>query len=351
MSRQAYLWFDGFNPAALTLEASNLFTFASTILSANEHPFPPLSSQMMPIGRALCERVKIEPHFPNADKMWQYRYDPVKPSSRAFVGFSGGKDCAAAAIKLMRRGMEVSLIYVHGINTRIPGDIQNATAAAKLLGCPLHVISMTPSRNGDCFCNPVRNIAILSAMADMARGEVGTLALGTFVNDPVADIPLNNGNWSDGFEVMEMTKAMIESVKPGMTVETRLHDSGETLLYVYEHSRELLLACTSCNRGAGLKSIYREANRKKYGIELPARYCGSCHKCCAEYYILNQVGDPDYQNASFAAHCAENLKSVARVRTAEAQQQHGKSLVKMTDDEALDFYVDRKAIEAFKSRK
>jgi hypothetical protein len=42
---------------------------------------------------------------------------------------------------------------------------------------------------------------------------------------------------------------------------------------------------------------------------------------------------------------------VARVRTAEAQQQHGKSLVKMTDDEALDFYVDRKAIEAFKSRK
>ena len=59
---------------------------------------------------------------------------------RVLVGLSGGVDSSYAALKLMRRGVEVegATLKMHSYT-----EIEEARAAAESLGIPLHVIDCT----------------------------------------------------------------------------------------------------------------------------------------------------------------------------------------------------------------
>ena len=160
----AYLSFGGFIPGPLTFEYSALYSFASQSRSvAANMERPPIRKEMAGMVRLLLrdaggnmDDVRL---FPETPAPWGYK--PLPKTNRALVGFSGGKDSVAAALKLKERGMDVTLVYVSGINQTTPdttaGNVSDANSdlAAKVknwqTGNKENLVEMTCQHCGETF--------------------------------------------------------------------------------------------------------------------------------------------------------------------------------------------------------
>ena len=57
--------------------------------------------------------------------------------NKAFIAFSGGKDCLATAIRAEQDGYKPTLVYVSGVNKSLPSEKRHAYAVAQAIGYPI----------------------------------------------------------------------------------------------------------------------------------------------------------------------------------------------------------------------
>ena len=225
-----------------------------------------------------------------------------------WIGYSGGKDSIAAAIKLMRRGFNVTGCFVTGLCHSFD-EKQAAIDTAAILGIKLHILPVSITGKSDRPENPTKNLLIVGLMADKAaRLGVNHYALGTENEDDgdgtVGDAFNSDFNFSDSAAVLDAGRSVFKDI-PGFTLYSSevMHGSTDSYETVLSHKRgkEILAASRSCVAPFRFRKNWKRMNEEKYKAELLPGRCGSCYKCAIEYLHLEALGVVK-PNRELAAH-------------------------------------------------
>ncbi len=232
-------------------------------------------------------------------------------SGTALVGYSGGKDSTAAALKMKREGLDVQLLHIKGLNRGYPHEYRCSVEMAEQLGMPMHVIGIRSKGRGDYMENPVRNQLIMGLMLDFALQDGRGWAvhvLGGLQVDRMAGLEYGGG-WSDTVEMFAAAATSFAALAPGYIYRTGvLRGDTDSLLTIVEDAAHTIPYLRFCMLPAYRRPSARNANIRKWGedVVLPNR-CGSCYKCCIEYLQLATLGLLR-KDAGFGLHCAAKVQ-------------------------------------------
>lgn len=265
--------------------ATKLFTLAGhNPLPATAHPMPanagPIIRELYqgtpPAGSASGEPVRVT----------------VETEPRiAFVGFSGGKDSTAVAIKMIQAGYRVTLFYVKGINPAYPEEQKAAEATATALGCRLAVMRVKLGRQ-EWLESPAKNQVILGLMIDagIKTAGAGTYAMGVMYTEEARDVAFDSG-YSDAIEMQRAAKEVYETMAPGIDIQTELlKNEADSYRTILGHNPALIGTIQSCMTPIRFRGVHHKRNRAKFGAAIQDNRCGSCYKCAQEILILDALG-------------------------------------------------------------
>lgn len=234
----------------------------------------------------------------------------------ALLGYSGGKDSVAMAIKLEREGMDVKAFHVRNLNRSCTDEMQASIDTCKLLDIPLIIKPVATHGPTTRIENPVKNLLVLAMMLDHG-GPLGVAnySIGTQVDRPNGMDGFNTDlDFSDSPDVIFIGSEFFRQV-PGFTL--RAAELGRwnidmlysiELVLSHEKGMELLKASRSCMTQFRFKDMRRKHNEKKFGVKLLPGRCGSCWKCCMEYLLLESMGAVK-TNKGFVEKCWDYIKS------------------------------------------
>jgi hypothetical protein len=217
---------------------------------------------------------------------------------RAVVGYSGGKDSVAMAIKMQKAGYKVEAFHVQNLNRSCSDEKQASIETCRLLDIPLTIKSVKTNGPTMRIESPVKNLLVLAMMLDDC-GPLGvkTYALGTQVNRKGGVDDFNtNMDFSDSPDVLFIGSELFRQEK-GFNL--RVGELGKSSIDAYYSMKivlghkkgwELLCAYRSCMTQFRFKDMRRKHNEKKYSLKLLPGRCGSCWKCCLEYLVLDAMG-------------------------------------------------------------
>ena len=241
----------------------------------------------------------------------QYRMDrlqvlkaaKVTDNSRAIVGFSGGKDSTAVALKLKAEGITPLLFHVKGINPAYPGERQAAENVAASIGAKMLVLEV--KRSGKCahIENPAKNQVILGFMVDYGqRHGIGIYGQGGTADEECGYINFSAG-YSDGREMFWAADRLYGAALDGYTYRHgMLKNDTDSLLTLLQHSPGTIGAIQSCMMPVRYKGQLIKRNTAKHGVKLLPGRCGSCYKCALEYLHYSLAGFLPWSDG-FAEHC------------------------------------------------
>lgn len=258
----------------------------------------------------------------------------------ALVGYSGGKDSLAAALRLRAQGFKVRLLFIKGINKSYPGEEQAAAATARAAGFHLYGVKVVQSGKMDYIENPMKNQFIMAIMADFAlRAGNGWAvhAQGGLSCDVVATQAFGSG-FSDALEMFAAAGEFFARQVRGYSFKAGLlANDTDSILTILDSDPGLFMHLQSCMLPLRYKPTTRRANERKFGaaLLLPGR-CGSCYKCAAEYLHLASFGMLP-KHAGYAAHCIGVMQ-----KALEAKITTGK---RYSREEAVAEFVDGKRVD------
>ena len=231
----------------------------------------------------------------------------VSRGKRVLVGFSGGKDSVAAAVRLQRRGYEPILFHVAGLNRYAASEEERATrAVAGALRLPARILRLRQLGKMGWRENPARNVLVLGLMADYGlRQGISRYALGNFDDYHLRPGEVTAGP-SDTLEVLEATAAVLAKVAPAYRLATVLHDNTDSMVEVMTHARAALPAISSCLMPLRYRAAHRKRISHKYSYVLLPGRCGICSKCASEYLHL-VAAQQTTEIAAYAADCQNAL--------------------------------------------
>ena len=222
------------------------------------------------------------------------------------IGFSGGKDSTATALYFKKKGFNVYLFHVHGLNKFFPQELESAKAVAKALDLPLIVQNVKLQGKSLYPDHPLKNIIIANmALQWGIENDIGTrLGMGNYYTASVEDLEFATAG-DDAIEMWQAYKSVIRKFIPSVRVETPLMNLSSTL-ELFEGERELLETAQSCVMTYRFKAKHRERIESTYGVKLLPNRCGCCWKCAVEYIYFADKGMLDY-NEQYYMHCIEVL--------------------------------------------
>lgn len=104
--------------------------------------------------------------------------------NKAFIAFSGGKDCLATAIRAAQDGYQPTLVYIGGVNKSLPSERKHAQEVAKAAGFPLIELSLSIGGDKEWHEHPLKNLLILCMLIDEGiRHNATAYALGSSFDD------------------------------------------------------------------------------------------------------------------------------------------------------------------------
>lgn len=240
--------------------------------------------------------------------------------SKAVVLFSGGKDCVAAALALKAQGMRPALLHVRKINGPSYGrELQSAAAVANLIGLPLRVVAPEIKGKRTFRENPTRNLLYAAIGAQFgAYFGAGSVCLGTLEIDAQNATNFACGLSDDPLLIEAAGKAMA-AILPGARILPPQHATNAAAYRrCWEHGHELLDAIGSCMTGPRAHGIARQANERKYGLQLKPGRCGSCYKCAVELVFLAGL-EGEVLPPGLAAHCVAKARVGAQLIAGSAE--------------------------------
>ena len=268
------------------------------IFDADMRVFEDIFNEYGNCKRELC--------YANAPMDRRDRIDMPCKGKNIIIGFSGGKDSTATALYFKRKGFNVYLFHVHGLNKFFPQELESAQEVAKALDLPLIVQNVKLQGKSLYPDHPLKNIIIANmALQWGIENDIGVrLGMGNYYTATLDDVEFATAG-DDAIEMWQAYKKVIRKYIPNVKVETPLMNLSSTLK-LFEGERALLETAQSCVMTYRFKAKHRERIESTYGIKLMPNRCGCCWKCAVEYIYFADKDMLPY-NQDYYMHCIEVL--------------------------------------------
>ena len=225
--------------------------------------------------------------------------------NKAFIAFSGGKDCLATAIRAEEEGYSPTLVYVAGVNKSLPSERRHAFAVAQAIGYPIMEVKVNISGNKEYNEHPLKNILILCLLIDLGTKHGATaFGLGNIFEENSTHGSLDY-DLSDSFDMLKAFNRFCQTIIPNYRYLTYIHDNMQSFYTVYRRDKSLIDLLSTCITPDYRKPMIHKANVKKYGSDcVPDDCCGSCYKC-ADLYLFRRAFGLVRHNAPYVQRCME----------------------------------------------
>lgn len=303
--------FKTYQPGALGKVVVNLFQDCST----NPLPYQ-WRGYPLEAGDLISTLMRGKPHtLAQCNLAMQPIGQPKEGDERVVVGFSGGKDSAAAALKLAGQGFAPTLFHVRGLNRAYPGEADAATAVARALGFKLAILNLTLSGKSAWIENPAKNQFILGMMGDYGwRQGIAHYCQGNLSEDHATDTDFGAG-FSDAVEMYRAADTLMGAAIPGYAYHHGLlKNDSDSLTTILKLNPGILPSIQSCMTGPRFRGKLHQTNEAKFKVKLLPERCGSCYKCGVEWLHMALLGESRWIEG-FAEHSvAQLMKWEERVR-------------------------------------
>lgn len=232
----------------------------------------------------------------------KFRHLGADSSKKAFIAFSGGKDCLATAIRAEEEGYSPTLVYISGINKGVASEKSHAFAIADAIGYPIISTSIRISEGKDWNEHPLKNILILCLLVDIGtKLGVTTFGLGNLFEENSTHGSLNY-DLSDSYDMIKLFNTFCGRFIPNYKYLTYIHDNLQSFYTVYKRDRGLINLLSTCIVPDYRRPSLRNRNVSKFGADCVLDGCGSCYKC-ADLYLFRRAFGLVRHNSAYAEHC------------------------------------------------
>lgn len=238
-------------------------------------------------------------------------YEPLKlpkyDSKNMIVCFSGGKDSTATALHYKKRGYNVYLYHVKGINKSYPDEWKQAQKIAEYLDMPLYIDEYKMEGKLDIPDHPMKNMIIANGAIHYGiANNIGIkIAPGNYQTSYLDDNPFYYSG-DDCVEMWVEYEYIIQKVIPKFKIYLGLENVKSTI-NLLSKDLKLMELCLSCVGAQRFRAWNKQRIESKYNIKLLENRCGTCWKCCLEYIYLCDMGQLEY-NKDYYRHCLNVLK-------------------------------------------
>ena len=207
------------------------------------------------------------------------------------IGFSGGKDSTAVAVKALQLGLKPTLGFVKGLNRAYPDELTRAQQTAEKLNLPFVVFETHLKGKRAWVENPIKNQLILALLVDHGlKFNICQHAQGNLYRDSNKAIDLDMG-LSDTIEMYDVAAAVYGSyIKNFKLFSTMLKNGTDSFLTIFNYNPNLFEHLSSCMMPYMYKKSMRERITKKFNVELLDGRCGCCYKCADEFLHFTLFG-------------------------------------------------------------
>lgn len=247
--------------------------------------------------------------FNYTEKFYDRLKLPKYDSKNIIVLFSGGKDSTATALYYKKRGYNVYLYHVRGINKSYPDEWKQAEKIAEYLDMPLYIDEYSMKGKLDIPDHPMKNMIIANGAIHYGiRENIGTkISPGNhYTNHLESDAFYYCGD--DCPEMWWVYESLIEQIIPKFRMYIPLKNTNSTMNLLADDLKltELCLSCVGAQR---FRAWNKQRIESKYNIHLLENRCGTCWKCCLEYIYLCDMHKLEY-NEEYYKHCLNVLKKM-----------------------------------------
>lgn len=238
-------------------------------------------------------------------------YEPLKlpkyDSKNMIVCFSGGKDSTATALHYKKRGYNVYLYHVKGINKSYPDEWKQAQKIAEYLDMPLYIDEYKMEGKLDIPDHPMKNMIIANgALHYGIANNIGIkIAPGNYQTSYLDDNPFYYSG-DDCVEMWVEYEYILQKTIPKFKIYLGLENVKSTI-NLLSKDLKLMELCLSCVGAQRFRAWNKQRIESKYSIKLLENRCGTCWKCCLEYIYLCDMGQLEY-NKDYYKHCLRVLK-------------------------------------------
>lgn len=238
---------------------------------------------------------------------------PVNPN-QIILAFSGGKDSVSHAAYLKDHGFDTILYFVRNANRAYPHEYEVSQNIASILDMPIITDALRYSGKVGRAESPVKNHLILSLIISyMIEHRITKCACGTYLEDTLKKTSSYFG-LSDAYEFYLAFEKAIKATFKNFHWVCWFKSEVHALAYLVNHHPELIPEYQSCILPDRYRKRVKEANERKYHIQLMPNRCGSCWKCAQEYLILHMFHyhtlSADYIKYSIIPQFRKDLKKV-----------------------------------------
>ena len=256
-------------------------------------------------AKAKQPLITLAPDSPEANKIFDFRHLSGCKGNRAFIAFSGGKDCLATAIRAEHDGYKPTLVYVSGVNKSLPSERRHAYAVADAIGYPIMEVKISITGNKEYNEHPLKNILILCLLIDLGvKHRATAFGLGNIFEENSTHGSLDY-DLSDSFDMIRAFNHFCEGIIPNYRYLTYIHDNLQSFYTVYKRNKGLVTLLSTCITPDYRKPMIHRSNVKKYGSDCVLDdCCGSCYKC-ADLYLFRRAFGMVKHNQAYVQRCME----------------------------------------------
>ncbi|MBQ2189059.1 MAG: hypothetical protein II401_10960 [Bacteroidales bacterium] len=240
----------------------------------------------------IVHRAAGKPLPEGGNSVWSLPYKPdMSQRPKAFIAFSGGKDCLAAAIRAEQEGYDPTLFHIRGINMSLTSEYKHAKAIAEKIGYPYIEMKINFKGTKEYNEHPLRNILILSLMIDEGLKQgVTAYSLGNIFEYDTSHANIDY-DLSDGIDILRSFSFFMQSLIPEFKLLCYIHDNLQSFYTVWKRDKALIPMLTTCCTPDFRKPMIRKHSLEKYGAAvLSETGCGGCYKCAREYLYKVKFG-------------------------------------------------------------
>lgn len=238
-------------------------------------------------------------------------YERIYPTdnNNIILAFSGGKDSIASALRYREGGYNVYLYHMRYINPSFSDEWKSAKESADILGLPIFFDEIHFSGHHMYMEHPMKNMIIANGALSygIREGITANIAFGNYMSSYLSDNVFERCG-GDCVDMWELYEKIIQRVIPNFQIDMNIDNMGDTLNLLSDKV-DLLNASLSCLCRHSLRDYRRNWVRDKFGVELFARRCGSCYKCCVEYIYMADHDKIQF-NEDYYKYCLSQLLKV-----------------------------------------
>lgn len=208
----------------------------------------------------------------------------IAKNNHVLLGFSGGKDSVATALRLKKQGYNSILVYFEGINPSLTQEKKFIENLSKDLDMPLITKSLKLGKS-EWIEHPLKNIVMLAYLSDLCiLSGVSNVSLGIVQEYTGEDHPPIDIEFSDWYDFLQAYHVFVKYYS-NIDFVFPLKREGQAYIDFYFDDFTITDKCFSCKTPAYRFKQFREKVTKKFCLVLPETKCGLCYKCSLDYIM------------------------------------------------------------------